>query len=77
MRLTRYAIVDLDTGKVVNAVEYEEQPVGCPPGMEGNLVAVPHPDAGRGFSYANGVFTDNRKMPKLGEQDQSHDPNNL
>lgn len=57
--MIRCAVIDTTTGEVVNAVEYDEVPVGTPPGMEDGLIAVASDTAGPGFSYKDGVFTDN------------------
>jgi hypothetical protein len=54
--MQRYAIVK--DGVVLNAVEYETQPVGTPPGFEEGAVAIPELWAAPGWLYANGVFTD-------------------
>jgi hypothetical protein len=54
--MQRYAIVK--DGVVLNAVEYEEQPVGTPPGFEEGAVAIQDGWAAPGWLYADGVFTD-------------------
>jgi hypothetical protein len=54
--MQRYAIVK--DGVVLNAVEYETQPVGTPAGFEDGAVAIPELWASVGWLYANGVFTD-------------------
>jgi hypothetical protein len=54
--MQRYAIVK--DGVVLNAVEYETQPVGTPPAFEEGSVAIPELWASVGWTYANGVFTD-------------------
>lgn len=54
--MQRYAIVK--DGVVLNAVEYETQPVGTPPGFEDGAVAIKDLWAAPGWLYANGVFTD-------------------
>jgi hypothetical protein len=54
--MERYAIVK--DGVVLNAVEYETQPVGTPPGFEEGAVAIKDPWAAPGWPYVNGVFID-------------------
>jgi hypothetical protein len=54
--MQRYAIVK--DGVVLNAVEYEEQPVGTPPGFDEGAVAIADLWASAGWPYADGVFTD-------------------
>ena len=62
--MQRYAIVK--DGVVLNAVEYEEQPVGTPPGFEEGTVAILNSIASPGWLYADGVFTDpNPRAPVL------------
>lgn len=53
--MQRYAIVK--DGVVLNAVEYETQPVGTPAGFEEGAVAIQNDQAAPGWTYANGVFT--------------------
>ena len=60
--MQRYAIVK--DGVVLNAVEYEEQPVGTPPGFEEGAVAIQDDWASPGWLYADGVFT-NPNPPAL------------
>jgi hypothetical protein len=52
----RYAIVK--NGVVLNAVEYETQPVGTPVGFEEGSVAIEELRASPSWTYANGIFTD-------------------
>jgi hypothetical protein len=54
--MQRYAIVK--DGVVLNAVEYENQPVGTPLGFEDGSVAIQDKWASPGWLYADGVFTD-------------------
>ena len=54
--MQRYAIVK--DGVVLNAVEYETQPVGTPDGFEEGAIAIPELWAAPNWLYANGVFTD-------------------
>jgi hypothetical protein len=62
--MQRYAIVK--DGVVLNAVEYETQPVGTPAGFEEGAVAIPELWATAGWLYANGVFTDpNPPVPSI------------
>jgi hypothetical protein len=53
--MQRYAIVK--DGVVLNAVEYETQPVGTPGGFDEGAVAIQNDQAAPGWLYANGVFT--------------------
>ena len=53
--MQRYAIVK--DGVVLNAVEYEAQPVGTPAGFEEGAIAILELWASVGWTYANGVFT--------------------
>lgn len=55
---TRCAIVNLDTKTVVNVIEYESVPVGLPPGLTGNLIAVADDHASTGWIW-NGTTTVN------------------
>jgi len=59
MTLRKYAIVDTDTGQVVNCIEYEKQPPHPVPGMEPfpHLVAIQHDQASIGWTYKDGLFT--------------------
>lgn len=54
--MQRCAIVDLDSGAVVNAIEYDDAPQGVPPGMTGNLIAIAHDSAGPGWRYEAGAL---------------------
>jgi hypothetical protein len=53
--MQRYAIVK--DGVVLNAVEYETQPVGTPDGFEDGAIAIQDLWAAPGWLYANGTFT--------------------
>ena len=59
--MQRYAIVK--DGVVLNAVEYETQPVGTPAGFEEGAVAIPELWAVSGWLYADGVFTNPNPPP--------------
>jgi hypothetical protein len=53
--MKRYAIVK--NGVVLNAIEYAEQPIGTPLGLEEGAVAISEMFAGPGWLYSDGVFT--------------------
>ena len=59
--MQRYAIIK--DGFVLNAVEYEEQPVGTPDGFEEGAIAIQDNWACAGWLYADGIFT-NPNPPK-------------
>ena len=66
MELIKHCIVDTDTGKVVNIIEYETIQTGVPPGFEAeapHLLCVANDEAGIGWDYVNGGFVDN--LPKI------------
>lgn len=66
MSLIKHCIVDTNTNKVVNIIEYEVEQTGVPPGFEGtapHLKCVPNAQAGVDWDYINGVFVDNRPIP--------------
>ena len=50
----RYAIID--GIKVINAIEYEDQPSNPPPGFDETIIAVQSDTAGPGWTYVNGQF---------------------
>ena len=54
--LTRYAIID--GINVVNVIEYENPPGNPPPGFPKTFIAVQSDQAGPGWLYENGVFSD-------------------
>lgn len=67
MALIRHAIVDTETGKVVNLIEYEVEQNGIPPGFEAeapHLLCVQSDTADIGMDYVDGVFEDNRPKPE-------------
>lgn len=70
MTLIKHCIVDTNTNKVVNIIDYETQQTGVPPGFETeapHLLCIANDVAGPGWDYVNGAFVDNR--PKI-EQKQ-------
>lgn len=52
--MQRYAIVK--DGVVLNAVEYETQPIGTPSGFEEGSVAIADLWASVGWTYVDGLF---------------------
>jgi hypothetical protein len=67
MTLIKHAIVDTDTNKVVNLIEYETEQVGVPPGFESeapHLLCVVSGSADIGMDYIDGAFVDNRPKPE-------------
>ena len=59
--MKRYAIIK--DGVVLNAVEYETQPIGTPAGFEEGAVAIPDLWASIDWTYADGVFTEPQPYP--------------
>lgn len=59
--MKRYVIIK--DGVVLNAVEYETQPIGTPAGFEEGAVAIPDLWASVGWTYADGVFTEPQPYP--------------
>ena len=53
--MKRYAIIN--NGIVLNAIEYEDAPIGTPPGFEEGSIAIEELFAAPGWMYANGIFT--------------------
>lgn len=67
MALIRHVVVDTETGKVVNAIEYATEQSGVPPGFEDeapHLLCVASETADIGMDYTDGVFVDNRPKPE-------------
>lgn len=67
MNLIRHAIVDTNTNKVVNLIEYETEQTGVPPGFEDeapHLLCVASDTADIGMDYIGGTFVDNRPKPE-------------
>ena len=65
--MIKHCIVDTNTNKVVNIIEYETQQNGVPPGFESeapHLLCVANDEAGIGWDYVNGSFQDNRPQPE-------------
>lgn len=67
MELIRHCIVDTNTNKVVNVVEYETEQTGVPPGFEEeqpDWVCIAEEVAGPGWDYVDGEFVDNTPKPE-------------
>ena len=67
MTLIRHCIVDTNTNKVVNIIEYETEQTGVPPGFESeapHLLCVANDIAGPEWDYIDGAFVDNRPAPE-------------
>lgn len=67
MKLIRHCIVDTNTNKVVNIIEYETTQTGVPPGFDveaPHLLCVADDEAGIDWDYIDGKFEDNRPKPK-------------
>src|SRR6266852_734017 len=47
----RCAVVDLDANVVVNVIDYQSVPIGCPPGFEGNKIAVASDEASPAWKW--------------------------
>ncbi len=59
MKSIRHCIVDTNTNKVVNIIEYQTEQVGIPPGFElesPNLLCVANDLADIEWEYLNGEF---------------------
>lgn len=68
MALIKHCIVDTDTNKVVNVIEYETEQTGIPPGFEGeapHLLCVASDIAGIDWDFVGGSFVDNRPKPTI------------
>lgn len=68
MTLIRHCIVDTNTNKVINVVEYESVQNGIPPGFEKqhpNWLCVQSDTANINDDYINKNFIDNRPKPKF------------
>jgi hypothetical protein len=64
--MIRHCIVNTNTNKVVNIIDYETQQTGVPPGFEPeapHLLCVANNVAGIDWDYINGQFVDNRPTP--------------
>tara|TARA_R110002126_G_scaffold249485_1_gene392377 strand:+ start:400 stop:672 length:273 start_codon:yes stop_codon:yes gene_type:complete len=70
-----YAIIN--SGVVVNIIEYDAQPTTPPPGFDDGYIAVQADRVSPGWLYENGAFVDTTppsepmvmpKMPTLAEQ---------
>lgn len=70
----RCAIVNLDTNTVENLIEYDALPVGVPPGIEGNVIAVADDVASRGWGWDGlKTFDPGPPAPALPQQVLSQD----
>lgn len=59
MTLIRHCIIDANTNKVVNVIDYETEQNGVPLGFEDdapNLLCIPSTDGQIGSDYVNGVI---------------------
>jgi hypothetical protein len=54
--MIRTCIVDINTSKVINVIEYEDEIEGTPPGMGERFLAVASDTAQMGWGYVNGQF---------------------
>ena len=73
MALIKHCIIDTNTNKVVNIIEYASLQDGVPPGFEDtapHLRCVPEAQAGIGWDYVDGIFINNQPIPpfELGPQ---------
>lgn len=70
--MIRHCIIDTQTNKVVNIIEYDTEQSGVPLGFETeahHLLCVANDIAGIDWDYADGAFVDNRpQLPLLNEQ---------
>jgi hypothetical protein len=57
MSLIRHCIIDTNTNKVVNIIEYETTQTGTPPGLESHLLCVASSTGQMGGTYNNGSIT--------------------
>jgi hypothetical protein len=53
----RHAIIDLDSNEVVNIIDYDVTPDGCPPGFEGNKIAFACEVCSPGWHWDPGTST--------------------
>lgn len=68
MAFIRHAIVDTNTNKVVNVVEYETEQTGIPPGFDVDFphyVCVKSDIANTGDDYLDGHFIDTRPKNEI------------
>ena len=57
MSLIRHCIIDTNTNKVVNIIEYETTQTGTPPGLESHLLCVASNTGEMDGTYNNGTIT--------------------
>ena len=57
MSLIRHCIIDTNTNKVVNVVEYETTQTGVPPGLASHLLCVASETGQIDGTYSNGTIT--------------------
>jgi hypothetical protein len=57
MSLIRHCIIDTNTNKVVNIIEYETTQTGIPPGLESHLLCVASETGEINGTYSNGEIT--------------------
>ena len=57
MSLIRHCIIDTNTNKVVNIIEYETAQTGTPPGLESHLLCVSSNTGEIDGTYNNGTIT--------------------
>lgn len=65
--MIKHCIVDTNTNKVVNVIEYETQQTGVPSGFEEthpHWLCVASDIGGIDWDYVNGEFVDNRPKPQ-------------
>jgi hypothetical protein len=57
MSLIRHCIIDTNTNKVINIVEYETTKTGVPLGLESHLLCVASETGEIDGTYSNGTIT--------------------
>lgn len=55
--MIRHCIIDTNTNKVINIVEYENERTGVPEGLESHLICVASETGQIGGTYNNGTIT--------------------
>jgi hypothetical protein len=55
--MIRHCIIDTNTNKVINIVEYEIEKTGVPDGLESHLICVASETGEIGGTYDNGTIT--------------------
>ncbi len=66
----RTCIVDTNTNKVVNLIEYETEQTGIPDGMSSNYLCVPSDTGEIGGEYVNGKIVNPIPNPPTAEQNK-------